>query len=88
MQKSYRMSRRVGGARGRVHVGCASNRYPCGRSLHRLPRNVSIVGGGRDLALAEKLGDHRQAFCERESPGREAVAKILDWVGDVRRSLE
>ena len=73
LDKACRRTRGGGIARRRVHVvrEAVGNSY--GGGLHRLPRKVGVAGGRRDLAVAEELGDHRQAFAEGERPGREAV---------------
>ena len=57
-----------------VQIDSKAVRYPLGGSLHRIPCKVGVAGGGLDLTVAEKLPDHRQAFPESESPGREGVA--------------
>lgn len=39
---------------------------------------MSIAGGRLDLAMAEKLSNHWQAFAKSESSGREAVSEVMD----------
>ena len=48
-------------------------RNPLGSSLHRIPCKMGVAGGGLKLTVTEELADHRQAFAQRESPGRVAV---------------
>ena len=45
--------------------------------LHGVSCDVSIAGGSLDLAVAKELADHRQAFAESESPGREGVTQVM-----------
>ena len=56
-------------------VVCKAVGNSYGGGHHRLPRTVGVAGGRLDLAVAEELGDHRQAFAEGERHGREAGVK-------------
>ena len=71
-------SRGGGFARRRAHAVREAVRDPVGGSLHRVPRKVGVACGRLDLAVAEELADHRQAFTEGESPGREGVSEVME----------
>ena len=46
---------------------------------------MGVAGGGLDLTVTEEFADHRQAFAESESPGREGVAEVMDsYILEVR----
>ena len=76
-----RLSRSDGSVRGRIHVGLKAVSNPCGGGLHRVARKVSVAGGCLDLAVAEELPGHRQAFTERERPGGKAVTQVRHGAG-------
>ena len=64
--------------RRRIHVVRDAVGNPFGGGLHRLPCKVGVAVGRLDLAVPEQLADHRQSLAERERPGREGTAEVME----------
>ena len=47
---------------------------PLCRIVDRVPRQVGVARRRLDVAVPQKLADHRKAFAERERPRDEAVS--------------
>ena len=46
--------------------------------LHRVPRQMSVAGGGLYLGVPEKLPDHGQALAEGQCARRKGMAQVVD----------
>ena len=47
------------------------------RVVYGVAREMRVSGGGLDLRVTEKSGDHRQALAKRQSPRRPGVPEVV-----------
>ena len=58
---------------GAEKVGTYVDDDPGRRVVHGVAREMRVSGGGLDLRVTEKAGDHGQALAERQGPRRPGV---------------
>ena len=62
---------------GAKKVGTDSGGDAGRRVVYGVAREMRVSGGGLDLRVTEKSGDHRQALAKRQSPRRPAVPEVV-----------